>query len=68
MDIDWLHLMWQGRWEALVLIWHALVTDAQTFWWFGPLIIVVVIAGGRKGVLRLATYVLKVFVHTHGPS
>lgn len=68
MNIDWLHLMWQGRWDGLVMIGHALVTDVQTIWWFGPLLLVIVIAAGRKGVLRLASYVLKVFVHTHGSS
>lgn len=68
MDINWVHLIWQGRWEALVMIWHAIVTDVQSIWWFGPLLIVILIAAGRKGIVRLVSYVARVFIHTHGTS
>jgi hypothetical protein len=68
MNVDWSHLLWQGRLEGLVLLWNATVTDVQTIWWFGPLLIVLIIAAGRKGIVRLGAYVLKVFIHTHGPS
>ncbi len=68
MNIDWIHLMWQGRWEALVMIWNAIVTDIQTIWWFGPLLIVLMIAAGRKGIVRLASYIVRVLIHTHSAS
>ena len=68
MNIDWSQVMWQGRWEALVIIWNAIVTDVQSIWWFGPLLLLLLITASRKGLLRLGAYVLKVFVHTHGPS
>lgn len=68
MSIDWLHLMWQGRWDAVVMIWNAVVIDVRTVWWFGPLLVVLLIVAGRKGIVRLAAYVAKVFVHTHGAS
>ncbi len=68
MNIDWLHLLQQGRWDALVMLWHGVLIDAQTYWWFGPLLIVIAIVIGRKGLLRLLSYVAKVFVHTHNAS
>ena len=68
MNVDWIHLFWQGRWDALVMIWHALVTDALKFWWFGPLMLVLLIAMGRKGLLKLASQIVRVWVHAHGPS
>lgn len=68
MDIEWSHLLWQGRWDGLVMLWQAIIADVQTFWWFGPLLVVLIVAAGRKGVVRLVAYLAKVFVHTHGPS
>ena len=68
MNVDWAHMLWQGRWEGLVLVWNAIWTDVHTLWWFGPLLIVLVIAAGRKGILRLGAYVAKVFLHTHWRS
>lgn len=68
MNIDWSQLLWQGRWDGLVIIWNAVVIDVTAYWWFGPLLFVLLLAAGRKGIFRLATYVARVFVHTHGPS
>lgn len=68
MDIEWSHLLWQGRWDGLVMLWQAIIADVQTFWWFGPFLVVLIVAAGRKGLVRLIAYVAKVFVHTHGPS
>ena len=68
MTIDWVHMMWEGRWQALVMIWNAVVTDVRSIWWFGPLLLLLLVAAGRKGLPRLAAYVVKVLVHTHGLS
>ena len=68
VNVDWLHLIWQGRWDALVMIWHAIITDSLTFWWFGPLMLLMIIAIGRKGLLRLASQIARVWIHTHDPS
>ena len=68
MNVDWMHLIWQGRWEALVMIWNAIATDVQTIWWFGPLLVILLILAGRKGIVRLTSYVARVFIHTHGAS
>lgn len=67
MNIDWSHVMWQGRWDAVVTIWNAIVTDVSTVWWFGPLVLVLLITAGRKKLLHLGLYLAKAFVHTHGP-
>ena len=66
MNIDWSHLMWQGRWDALVMTWNAVVHDVLTIWWFGPLLVILLIVGGRKGLFRFVSYVARVFVHSHG--
>jgi hypothetical protein len=68
MNIDWSHMIWQGRWDALVLFWNAAVTDATTIWWFGPLLLILLISAGRKKLVRLMSYVVRVFAHTHTPS
>lgn len=68
MDINWSEILWQGRLDALVMMWNAVVIGVGTYWWFGPLLVVLVIADGPKGVLRLGAYVTRVLAHTHGPS
>jgi hypothetical protein len=67
VNIDWSHLIWEGRWQALVIYWHALVTDVRTLWWFGPLLVLVVATAGKKRMLRVVKAVAGVFIHTHGP-
>ena len=68
MNIDWSHLMWQGRWDGLVMLWHGVMIDVQTIWWFGPVLVLLLIVGGRKGIIRLISYVVGVFLHAHKPS
>jgi hypothetical protein len=65
VNLDWPQLMWKARWDALAMIWNAIVNDVAAHWWFGPLLLVLVIAAGRKGMFRLAAYIARVFVHTH---
>ena len=50
-------LMWEGRWDALVMIFNALVTNVTTYWWFGPLLLVIFLTMTRKAWLRLLRYV-----------
>ena len=68
MDINWSELIWQGRWDALGILWNAILIDIASHWWFGPLLLMVVVAAGWKGIARLGAYVARVFIHTHGPS
>jgi hypothetical protein len=65
---DWSQLrdlIWEGRWDALVMIFHALVTDVMTYWWFGPLLVVILLTGTRKGWMRLLRYVGSTYIHSH---
>lgn len=65
MNIDWIHVIWEGRWQAIVLFTHGILYDLRTFWWFGPLLVVCALGLGKKGIFRLAKYVANVFLHTH---
>lgn len=67
MNIDWSALIWQGRWTALEIFWNAVLVNIATHWWFGPLLLLMAIAAGAKGLARLVAYVAKVFLHTHQP-
>lgn len=67
MNIDWSHLIWEGRWQGLVIIWHAVVTDVRTLWWFGPLLVLGVVTAGKKRIFRFVKAAASVFIHTHGP-
>lgn len=66
---DWAQLrdlMWEGRWDGIVLLWQALVTNVVTHWWFGPLLALMCITASRRAWWRLFKYVGSVFVRTHG--
>ncbi len=65
MDVDWSQLIWDGRWAALEILWNAIMVNVATFWWFGPLLVVLLLAAGWNGALRLGAYILRVFAHTH---
>ena len=65
MNLDWSHVIWEGRWEALVILWRAILIDVRTVWWFGPLLLVMIATAKRKKLLRFATYVGRVFFQTH---
>lgn len=65
MEIDWIQLLWDGRWTALEMFGHALWVNVQTHWWFAPLLLVILISAGWKGIARLTAYVARVFWHTH---
>ena len=54
-----------ARWEAFVLIGHALWADALTYWWFGPLVVFIAVAAGWKKLARLAGKVFSSYVSSH---
>ncbi|MGN8551078.1 UNVERIFIED_CONTAM: hypothetical protein OHV15_00650 [Microbacterium sp. SLM126] len=66
MEIDWQQLIWDGRWTALEMLWNAVLVNIATHWWFGPLLAIVVVGTGWKGISRFAVYIARVFGHTHG--
>lgn len=66
MDWGWLGHAWSvARWEAWVIFGQAVWTDIQTYWWFGPLLVLVLATAGRKKLLRLAGKVLGAYVSSH---
>jgi hypothetical protein len=66
MDIDLHQLIWDGRWTALEMLWHAVVVNITTHWWFGPLLTVLVIAAGWKKIARFGVYVARTFGQSQG--
>lgn len=66
MNIDWYQLLWDGRWTALEILWSAVVVSVTSHWWFGPLLLVIVLCAGWTAVRRFGAYVARVFGHTHG--
>ena len=66
MDIDWHQLIWDGRWAALEFFWTAVVVNVAAHWWFGPLMVIIVISAGRKKIVRFGAYVARVFGHAEG--
>lgn len=66
MDIYWHQLMWDGRWMALKMLWNAVVVKVATHWWFGPLVVVILISADWKEILRFGANIAQAFGHTHG--
>ncbi|ANJ25779.1 hypothetical protein [Agromyces aureus] len=65
MDIDWQQLIWDARWTALELLWNAFVLNVAAHWWFGPLVVVLLILAGWKKLARVGVYIARAFGHTH---
>ncbi|WP_103663352.1 hypothetical protein [Microbacterium sp. CJ77] len=55
-------LFQQGVWQGLVLLWHALWVNALTYWWFGPLVLAILITAGRRKLVRLVRWIGGTFV------
>jgi hypothetical protein len=54
--IDWLQLrelMWEARWDAVVMIVQSILTNVASHWWFGPLMVFIGVAASRRAWLRL---------------
>lgn len=66
MNIDWYQLLWDGRWTALEILWNAVVVNVTTHWWFGPLLLVILVSAAWKAVGRFGAYVARMIGHTHG--
>lgn len=66
MGLDWHQFIWDSRWTALEMLWSATLANIAMHWWFGPLLAVLIVATGWKGIRRLGLYVARVFGHTHG--
>ncbi len=58
----------EGRWDALVILWNAGITAAGQHWWFGPLVITLVLIAGRRAWIRLARFVLGAYLRGSADS
>lgn len=58
IDVGWLLETWRAaRWEAIVMIWNAIVADVIAYPWFALVLAVLAIRTGVKGLSKLARYV-----------
>lgn len=68
MDIDCRGLIWEGRWTALEMLWNAVVINVTNYWWFGPLLLVIMMSTRWKELARFGAYVARAFAHSQGGS
>lgn len=54
---EMLSMMRQGVWQGVELLLVGIVQAALTYWWVGPILVVLLISAGRKKLLRLARFV-----------
>ena len=57
---DWSQLrelVWEARWDGLVMLAQAIWSTVLTHWWFGPLLIVVALTATRRAWLGFLRYV-----------
>lgn len=62
--IDWSqlrNLMWEGRWDALVMFYQAVVTNVNAHWWFGPLLLSILVTTTARAWIRILRYVGSAF-------
>lgn len=55
INVGWLLETWRAtRWEAIVMMWHAIVADVIAYPWFAVVHAVLVVSAGVKGMSKLA--------------
>lgn len=64
VEFDPIQMIWDGRWMALEMFWNGIVMYATTFWWFGPLLVFILLAAGWRKVLRLGAHIGHVFARS----
>lgn len=63
--IDWSQLrdmMWEARWDGLVMIAQAAWKTAIAHWWFGVLFLAILLRLCRRAWMRLIRYVGITFI------
>jgi hypothetical protein len=58
--LDWSQLrdlMWEARWDGLVVLAQALWSNVLTHWWFGPLLMAIALTATRRAWIGLLRYV-----------
>jgi hypothetical protein len=59
-------LLWEARWDAVVMLGQAILNNIVTYWWFGPLLLVIAITATRRAWLRLLRFIGVPFLRSHG--
>jgi hypothetical protein len=54
--------MWEGRWDAVVVVARALWTNVLDYWWSGPVLVVILLAVSRRAWFRLVRFIGVSFV------
>jgi hypothetical protein len=57
--------MWDARWTALEALWNAILLNATTYWWFGPLVLLLAALASWRKIVRLGALVTRTFIHVH---
>lgn len=66
IDLGRLLETWRNaRWEAIVMIWNAIVADVVAYPWFAVLLAVLIVSAGVKGMSKLARYVGGAYWSSH---
>lgn len=63
--LDWLwlrDLIWEARWDGLVILAQAVWDTVMAHWWFGPLLIVIAVTCTRRAWVRLIRHVGITFI------
>lgn len=66
---DWSQLrelMWDARWDAVVMFSNAVVTNVGIHWWFGPLFVLLGVTACRRVWLKGLRFVFVTFARSHG--
>ncbi len=50
-------LVWEGRWDGVVMLAQGIWSNVLTHWWFGPLLAVLILTASSKALLRMAKFV-----------
>lgn len=58
-------LMWEARWDAVVMFAQGMMTNIATYWWFGPLLLFIGVTASRRAWLRLIRYIGMTFARSH---
>lgn len=56
-SLDLRDLIWEGRWDGIVMFAQALWTSVLTYWWVGPILVVIALTATRRAWLGLIRYV-----------
>lgn len=69
--LDWSQLrelIWEARRDGLVIVFNALFTNVLTHWWFGPLLLVILLTLTGKSWFKVLRYVAGTFARGYSSN